>query len=65
MLIAWRSNPHIPSAGHGVPARRLPQISRRSSKDKHPGRSAAGRRFTENHHRPPIAESADTQMVDQ
>jgi hypothetical protein len=61
MLIAWRSNPHIPSAGLGVPARRLPQISCRSSRDKHRRRSAADRRFTGNHHRHPIETSADTQ----
>jgi hypothetical protein len=31
MLNAWRSNPRIPSAGHDVPAWRLPLIACRSS----------------------------------
>ena len=65
MLIAWRSNPRIPSAGLGVPARRLPQISSRPSNSKHTRRSATGRRFTGNHHCNQHPMSADTRMVDQ
>src|SRR4029450_1198045 len=60
LLIAWRSNPRIPSAGLGSPARRTPRISCWSSKDKPAWRSPDGHRgfVRESHPTHPSQEAA-------
>lgn len=65
ILIARRSNPRIPRAGHGSPAQREPRISCWSSTDKQPGRSPAGRRFIWEPHRTHRRDQSDTRMVHQ